>query len=66
MTAREFAAAIEQPYSTVARWLDRWHYLAVEGLTKVPARGRGGAWSIPRDLPDRWRAGDLPSPYSAS
>lgn len=64
MTAREFAFAIRQPYSTVARWLERWAYLRVEGVAKVPARGRGGAWRLAADLPARWRAGDLPSPYT--
>ena len=65
LSLQEFARAIGKPYSTVARWLERWLYLRVAGIEKVPSRGRGGAWSIHEDVVERWLNCDLPSPYSS-
>jgi hypothetical protein len=63
LTAREAAGAMRQPYRTVARWLGAWLALQVQGVRRVPSRGRAGlAFRVCPTLIDRWRRGELPVP----
>jgi len=48
---------------TAKRWLAAWYALGVEGIERVPARGRNGfAYRITRQAVRRWARCALPSP----
>jgi hypothetical protein len=52
------------PEPTVRRWLRLWHCLGVRGVRVVPSAGRYGTrYLCARDLPARWRRGELPEPW---
>jgi hypothetical protein len=47
------------------RWLASWLAQGVAGIRKVPHPG-GYAYAIAADIPERWLACELPSPYKKS
>jgi transposase len=64
LTTEQAADEAGVSYRTWARWLARWAHLRVDGVARARTRGRGGSWAIAPDLVDRWRRGELPSPYA--
>lgn len=63
LTAEQTARAAGIARRTWVRWLARWAYLRVAGLSRARTRGRGGSWRCAPDLVERWRRGELPSPH---
>lgn len=63
LTADEFARVARVPRRTAQRWLAAWAQLGVEGVRRVPSKGRTGlAFRASPDLPERWARCELPAP----